>query len=122
MAVTPYQIVTPIISALAVYYAWSLWMRQKKTLWEVLLWTLFWGGIAFIALFPNSLQYIKVITGIKDATNAALVSVIGILAFVVFTVIIRLEELQQRHVDLVRAMALKDAGLHEGNGDPHPSA
>lgn len=120
MAVSPYQIVTPIVSALAVYYAWSLWMRQKKSLWEVLLWTGFWGCIAGIALFPELLPYLTALTGIKDATNAVLVTVIGVLAFMVFTIIIRLEELQQRHTDLVRSMALKDADLKKG-ADRHSS-
>ena len=48
---TVYQIVTPLLSLLAILYAWNLVMRQKKTIWEALLWTLFWGAIAAIAIF-----------------------------------------------------------------------
>ncbi len=113
MAITPYQIITPLVAAIAVYYAWSLWFRQKKTLWEAGLWTIFWGAIGAIAMFPQVLPFITTVTGIKNSTNAVLVTVLGILAFIVFTIIIRLEELQQRHTQLIRKIALKEAGLEE---------
>lgn len=108
MELSPYQIVTPVVSALAVYYAWALWWRQKKSTWEAMLWTVFWGGIGAVAAYPESLHFLRIVTGIKSATSAVLVPVIGILAFIVFTVIIRLEELQQRHNQLLRTLALKD--------------
>lgn len=44
MHLTPYQIVVPLLSILAMVYAWNLVMRQKKTIWEALLWTIFWGA------------------------------------------------------------------------------
>ncbi len=122
MAVTPYQIVAPLVSAIAVYYAWSLFLRQKKTLWEVFLWTIFWGGIAAIAAFPHLLSYVTAVTGIKSSVNAVLVTVIGILAFIVFTIIIRLEELRQRHTELVRHIALKEAGVPEASETTQPSS
>ena len=44
-----------------------------------MLWTLFWGMLAVVALFPNVLSYLTVATGIKDQENAVLVTCIGIL-------------------------------------------
>ena len=111
MTLSPYQIIAPIISLTAILYAWNLWMRQKKTLWEAVLWTLFWGIIAFIALYPAALSYLTAVTGIKDQVNAILVTFLGILFFVVFYLIIRVEELEQRQVRLMREIALRDAGL-----------
>jgi hypothetical protein len=108
-----YQIVTPLISFCAMYYAWSLTFKQKKSVWESILWTLFWGFIAMIALIPDSLHYLTVLTGIKNSTNAVLVTTIGILAFIVFTIIIRLEELHQRHIALIRRDAILRATLHK---------
>jgi hypothetical protein len=46
MTLTPYQIVAPIVSLIAITYAWSLVFRRKKTLWEAVLWSLFWGMVA----------------------------------------------------------------------------
>lgn len=107
MNLTPYQIVVPIVSLLAVSYAWNLFIRKKKTLWEVCFWTVFWGSIAGIALWPNVLTILSTITGIRNQENAVIVTFLGILFFIIFALVIRLEELEQRHVRLVRELALK---------------
>lgn len=113
MTLTPYQIVVPLVSILAMLYAWNLTLRQKKTLWEAALWTLFWGVIAFIALEPQILGYLSALTGIKDQVNAIIVTSIGILFFMAFYIVVRLEELNQRQTRLIRALAIKDAGLDD---------
>lgn len=114
MTLTPYQIVAPIISLIAIVYAWNLVMRQKKTVWEACFWTLFWGAIAGIALFPNFLSYLSALTGIQNQENAVVFTFLGILFFMVFYMIIRIEELEQRHARLIREMGLRDAGLEKG--------
>ena len=112
---TPYQIAVPLVALLAMVYAWNLTLRQKKTIWEALLWTFFWGMVAFIALKPDALTYLSVITGVKSQVNAFFATAIGILFFLMFYVIVRMEEMNQRQSRLVRMMALKGAGL-EGKG------
>lgn len=111
VALNPYQIVAPLVATCAVAYAWSLTMRGKKTVWEALLWTFFWGGVAIVAFYPGILSYLTTITGIKSQVNAILVTLIGILFFTVFYIIMRLEELEQRQARIIRAIALRDAGL-----------
>lgn len=113
MNLTPYQIVAPLVALVALAYAWNLWCRQKKTFWEVVLWTLFWGSIALIAFYPGILTYLTAVTGIKDQVNAILVTSIGILFFMVFYLVVRLEDLEQRQVRLIREIALREAGLHQ---------
>lgn len=113
MALTPYQIVVPLISLFAILYAWNLALKQKKTLWEAFLWTLFWGFVALIALFPSVLSYLSAVTGIADQENAVTFTFMGILFFMVFYIVIRLEELEQRHAKVIRALALREAKLHE---------
>lgn len=105
---TPYQILAPAASIIAILYAWSLVFRKKKTIWEASLWTLFWVGIALIALFPDFIGYLTTLTGVKDRENAVFITSIGILFFIVFYLVIRLEELEQRQTRIVRKMALKD--------------
>lgn len=111
MIVTPYQIVAPLISLIAITYAWNLVFRQKKTLWEAGLWTIFWGFIAAISIYPDSLNYLTLLTGIRDRENAVLITSIGILFFIVFYMVMRLEELERRQTKFVRKIALRDAGL-----------
>lgn len=109
--ITPYQIIAPLISIVAIVYAWSLVRRQKKTVWEGTLWTLFWLAIAVVALFPAVLDYLTFATGFKDRQNALLITFLGILSFMVFALIVRVENLEQRQTKLTRSMALRDAGL-----------
>ena len=113
MALTPYQIVAPIIALTAIVYAWNLVMRQKKTVWEACFWTVFWGAIAAIAFFPNALTYLSAVTGIANQESAVVVTFLGVLFFMIFYIVIRLEELEQRHAKMVRELALREAGLAE---------
>ncbi len=113
MTFTPYQIIVPLISALLVFYAWNLFVRQKKTLWEACLWTVFWGAFSIIAIEPSVLSYITLVTGIKSQVNAVAVISIGLLFFLVFYLIIRIEELEQRQTRLVRRMALREGDLEQ---------
>jgi len=108
MEATVYQIVTPLIAFVAIAYAWNLVFRQKKTIWEAILWTLFWGSITAIAIYPDSINYLTAATGIKDRENAVLFTFLGILFFIVFYLVIRLEELEQRQTRVIRKLALKD--------------
>ena len=111
MTFTPYQIVAPAVSLLALLYVWSLVLKQKKTIWEGTLWSLFWVAIAVVALFPDVLDYLAFAMGFKDRQNALVITFVGIISFIVFYLIVRMEELEQRQTRLVRSTALRDAGL-----------
>lgn len=106
---TTYQIFAPLASLIAILYAWNLVLRQKKSMWEAMLWSIFWGMVALIAVYPNTLRYLSQITGIRDQANAMLVTSIGILFFMVFYMVVRLEELEQRQTRLIRQLALRES-------------
>lgn len=108
---TPYQVVAPLASMIAIVYAWNLVSRKKKTVIEAVLWTIFWGAVAAMALYPSVLSYLSKATGIANAENAAIVTFIGILFFIVFYLVMRIEELERKHTKVVRALALRDAEL-----------
>lgn len=74
-----------------------------------MLWTVFWGVIAAIALFPGLLGFLTALTGIKSRENAVVFTSLGILSFMVFYIIIRLEELEQRQTQIIREVALREA-------------
>ncbi|PIR52881.1 hypothetical protein COU76_03840 [Candidatus Peregrinibacteria bacterium CG10_big_fil_rev_8_21_14_0_10_49_10] len=111
MELTAYQIIAPLVSFVALAYAWSLVFRQKKTVWEAILWTLFWSAIAYIAIVPDSITYLTKVTGIKDRENAVVVTFLGVLFFIVFYLVMRLEELEQRQTRMIRKLALKQSDL-----------
>ncbi len=121
MEFTPYQVVVPLFGGLMIAYAWNLVLRQKKTVWEGVLWTVFWSSVAYISLVPSSLQTLSTLTGIKKNENAATITAIGVIFFILFYLIMRLEELEQRVVKVVRERALKDAGIasHDERSEKH---
>ena len=114
MKLTPYQIVAPLVSLFLIVYAWNLVFRKKKTILEAIFWTIFWGAIGYVAYFPGSVSYISVITGIANQENAVIVTFVGILFFMVFYLVMRLEELERRYAKIIRTLALRDAGLEKG--------
>ena len=114
MTITPYRVVVPLIALFFIIYAWNHVLRGTKTIWEAMLWTLFWGGVSVIVLFPGWIHFLSVWTGIQDQENAVFAIAIGILSFTIFHMLVRIEKLQKRIADLVRHEALKDAGLARG--------
>jgi hypothetical protein len=86
-------------------------MRGKKSIWEACFWTIFWGAIALISFYPSVLTYLSALTGIASQENAVIVTFLGILFFLVFYLVIRLEELEQRHTKIIRQLGLREAGL-----------
>ena len=107
MVVTPYQIAVPILSFIAILYAWSLVTRKKKTVWGALLWTIFWGALAVLAFAPSLLTYLAWFTGIKDSENAVIFTALGIIFFMVFYMVMRMEELEQRQTRVIRKIGLR---------------
>ncbi len=111
MNLTPYQLLVPLVAFVAVAYAWNLVSRRQKTAWEAGLWTIFWLCIGVIAIYPDAVDILQRFLGIKNRENAVFITAIGILFMIVFYLIIRLENLEQRQTKLIRRMALKDSGI-----------
>jgi len=108
---TPYRVVVPLIAFFMIAYAWNHVLRGTKTIWEALLWTLFWGSVCIIVLFPSWISFFTAWTGIREQENAIFAIMIGVLLFIVFHILVKLEKIQKRMTDIVRHQALRDAGL-----------
>jgi hypothetical protein len=117
-AITPYRLAVPLIALFFIAYAWNCAFRGTKTLWQAILWTLFWGSVIVVVLFPAWISFLTAWTGIQEQENAIFAIFIGILLFIVFHILVRLERIQKRITDLVRHEALKEAGLGERKQTP----
>lgn len=111
LGITPYKVVVPLIAIFFVLYAWNHVMRGTKTVWEALLWTFFWGSVSIIVLFPSWISFLTAWTGIKGQANAVFSIVLGILLFVIFHILVRLEKIQNRITALAQHEALENAKL-----------
>lgn len=115
LGITPYRVVGPIIALFFIVYAWNHVLRGTKTIWEALLWTVFWGGVTSVVLFPSWLTILTTWTGIKGQANAVFAIAIGVLLFIVFHMLVRLERMQKRMTEIVRHGAIKDAGVGDSD-------
>ena len=122
LGITPYKVVVPLIAIFFVLYAWNHVLRGTKTVWEALLWTLFWGSVCVIVLFPSWISVLTAWTGIKGQANAVFAIVLGIILFVIFHILVRLEKIQNRITSLAQHEALENAGLTKRlvTGSSHP--
>jgi hypothetical protein len=68
-------------------------------------------------MFPNLMNWVSAVTGIKDRENAVFITFFGVLFFIVFYLVMRLEEMEQRQTRIVRKIALRDSGLDEEDSE-----
>ncbi len=112
-----YQIIVPILSILMITKALSHTLRGEKTIRELVSWIVVWGGIALIALFPETTDLLARVTGIKSSINALIFIALGILFFVVFKLILVIEKVEQDITQIVRHHAIESAEEREKNAN-----
>lgn len=106
-----YQLAIPTISVIAILYALSRYGRKEKTGRELIVWVVFWGILAYIALVPQTIDLLARLTGMQDGIKALAMISIAILAIVVLKLILTVEKLEQDITKLVRYNALKEADV-----------
>src|SRR3989344_6690905 len=122
LMITPYKVAVPLVALFFILYAWNHVFRGTKTVWEGMLWMIFWGFIAVIVLFPSWISFLTAWTGIKGQANAVFAIVLGIILFVIFHILVRLEKIQNRITEIAQHEALENAGLTKRlvTGSSHP--
>ena len=103
-----YQIIVPLFSLVMIFYAFSLFKRGKKSIKELIIWGIFWGLFGFVALYPEVTNIVAQITGIQNNVNAVVFVSFVILFFVVFKMVIIIENIESRINSIVRKEALKE--------------
>lgn len=105
---TLYQVVIPAIALLFMVSALSRFVGGKQSFRELLLWIMFWGSFAFIAIYPKTLDQIARILGVETGLRALFFISTLFLFFSVLQLFLRLERLQEQLTEFVRHEALAD--------------
>jgi len=96
-----------------------LWFRQRKIgALAFLLWLFMWIGFAVVVLFPRTSVVLAHLLGISRGTDLALYLSVILILFLLFRVYMRFEKVDQQITQIVRAVALREAGL-EPRENPH---
>lgn len=76
-----------------------------------LFWLLLWIGTATVILYPNSTVVIARLLGIGRGTDLVLYISIIVIMYLLFKVYVRLEQVDREMTQIVRAIAMREAGL-----------
>jgi hypothetical protein len=95
----------------------TLWFRQRKIgAMALLLWLVLWIGFAVVVLFPETAVVVAHLLGISRGVDLALYLSVILIFFVLFRIYMRLEQVDRQITQIVRAVALREAGLeHQEN-------
>jgi hypothetical protein len=94
-----------------------LWFRQRKIGGiAILVWLFLWTGFAVVVLFPESVVVLAHLLGISRGVDLALYLSVILIFFLLFRIYVRLEQVDRQITQIVRAVALREAGLeHQEN-------
>ena len=104
----PYKIVVPTIALFFILSALSRFARRQQSFRELILWVVFWGGIALLAIYPRMLDVLARWLGVETGFRALFVTSTLFLLYVVLQLYLRYERLDEQFTKLVRHETLKD--------------
>lgn len=105
MDIAVYQIIVPVVALIMIMRAFSRYFRGEKTIRELIGWILFWGCIAAVAIFPTLTEYLAGVLGIKSNVNAIVFTLLGILSYLSFKLVVAVEENERSLTRLTRELA-----------------
>ncbi len=108
MDIAVYQIIVPLVALVMVMRAFSRFFRGSKTLRELFGWIAFWGCIAVIAIFPTLTEHLAGVLGIKSNVNAIVFTLLGVLSYLCFKLVVAVEENERAVTALTREMAKQE--------------
>ncbi|MDP3975780.1 MAG: DUF2304 domain-containing protein [bacterium] len=107
------SLLTPLFSLLMILRSFSLYSRRKQTWRELLLWLVIWLGIGLVALFPQLLDSLPAFIGIKSGVNVLIFFGMVLLFYGFFRLMIKVEELEEKVVNMNRERALDAPGRRQ---------
>lgn len=105
-----YQLVIILVSAVMIFQGVNNYLKGKsgQTIYKVLLRVIVWGGMAVIAIFPDTLSLLAKTLGIIDNMNAVILTGFLLVFLMIFKLLSAIERLEQNISELTRKESLKD--------------
>lgn len=100
-------LLTPLFSLLMIFRAVALFRKRKQTWREFALWVLVWSGIGFVAFYPQILDVLPPMVGIKSGINVLIFFGFVVLFYGFFRLFAKVEELEEKMVRMVRERAIE---------------
>ncbi|MGB8232554.1 MAG: DUF2304 family protein [Methanobacterium sp.] len=115
MIIEIYQIIAVLLGIIAITLSILRFRDGKMSLGMLVVWFLIWIIVIFIALFPNTTNYLAIITGIGRGLDFALILGLLLSFYLIFKMYNKIENIEEELTDLVRELALqrRNMGLEE---------
>lgn len=107
-----YQIIILALSAVMIYRGIADYAEGKtsQTFFKVFIRVAVWGGMSFIALFPNFTNTLAEIIGLQGNINAVILTGFILVFLMIFKLLSAIERLEQNISELTRKESLKYLG------------
>lgn len=110
MEIRYFQIIIPLFVLLLLLWQIRGYLKSRSGLYETILISLFWGGIAIVAIFPDFFSdLIAKVFGIKDNVNAIIFFALGLGFYFQLQIYKLLKKQDQQLTELTRKVALDNA-------------
>lgn len=106
-----YQIVILGISSVMLFQGIKEFVKREagQTFLKLLVRLFVWGGLAILAIYPNSTMLVAKLLGIEDNINAAVLIGFLLVFLLIFKLLSAIEKIEQNVSELTRKEALNEA-------------
>jgi hypothetical protein len=110
MTIHVYQIAISIISAIMIYKGIASYIKGEtgQTFLKVSVRVIVWGGMAFIAIFPEFTRIVAKVIGIEGNINAVILTGFLLIFLMMFKLLSAIEKLEQGLSEVTRKEALNE--------------
>lgn len=106
-----YQVVVVAISSVMLFQGIKEFVKREagQTVLKLTVRLVVWGGMALIAVYPDSTYYFSMFVGIEDNITAVMVTGFLFVFLIIFKLLSAIEKMEQNISELTRRESLRDA-------------
>lgn len=113
-----YQYIVPLICVIFIVRISVQYMKQKRSIFSTVVWTVFWGTIACFSFAPHILStFLADVLGFADNVHAVLFLGLGLCFLIIFYLSSVIDKLESQLTRLVRKLALQEIEIKEDDDD-----
>lgn len=101
-----YQVIAIILGILAIILSILRFRDGKMSLGMMAVWIIIWLVVIFVAIYPNSTNFLAVYTGIGRGLDFVLIIGLLLCFYLIFKMYNKIETVEEELTDLVRELAL----------------
>lgn len=106
-----YQVIVISVSSVMLFQGIKEFAKREtgQTVLKLLVRLIVWGGMAMVAIYPNSTYIISRILGVENNINAVILTAFLLIFLIIFKLLSAIEKIEQNISELTRKEAIKEA-------------